>query len=258
MPAVACGTNTCRSPLPRPSTQLLHCRVRSTTTSCFPVAISSSSVCTDRVCPNGLVHEVHLAGSADVASQRPRKLPRMTGWRRCGAAAPAQATHADLCSVRSGSERLRSREPQLGRARYTPPSALDVTRRSTVGPNRARKWTLASHRGQPPACYKTCTVFPATPNRAATSVTVSPSARTARTASYLCSATLNSRNTSGSLRLDLQRDDDSNQEVSRINRDGVNHQARHRQASGEQEMSPLNRDRTSNEWAARCPVSRLS
>jgi hypothetical protein len=34
------------------------------------------------------------------------------------------------------------------------------------------------------------TVFRATPNRAATSVTVSPSARTARTASYLCSATL--------------------------------------------------------------------
>jgi len=37
-----------------------------------------------------------------------------------------------------------------------------------------------------------CTVLRDTPNRDATSVTVAPSAITARTASYLCSATDNS------------------------------------------------------------------
>src|SRR4051812_3694242 len=81
----------------------------------------------------------------------------------------------------------------------------------------------------PPASYlasQLCTVCLETPNRAATSVTVSPSLITANTAWYRCSATLISR---------IHRECQESTGV------GVNHQPEHRQPSPEAKTSSIRR-----------------
>jgi hypothetical protein len=85
---------------------------------------------------------------------------------------------------------------------------------------------------QPPASYRashTCTVLRATPNRAATSVTVSPSAITARTASYRCSTT------------DIAL---MNQECHQSTEVGVTHHPKHRHHTTEGRMGGINRSNT--------------